>query len=226
MMTVSLISQVPIFARLSPADLEALAAHARERRYRRGETIFRQDDPGDCLHVVRDGRIRIILPSEDGDEVTIAVLGRGDFFGELALLDGGARSASAVAAEDTQTVVIGRKDFLSWLAERPAAAAALLSLLSRRLRRSDELLGDVAFLNLPARLAKKLVQLSELYGRGTAHAEPVEVRLTQEELATTIGATRESVNKYLKYFKSKGWVTVQKGRIAILDRKALQDQVY
>ena len=84
----------------------------------------------------------------------------------------------------------------------------------------------VAFLNLPARLAKKLVQLSELYDRGTAHAEPVEVRLTQEELASTIGATRESVNKYLKYFKSKGWVTVHKGRIAILDRKALQDQVY
>jgi len=143
MMTVPLISQVPIFARLSPADLEALAAHARERRYRRGEAVFRQDDPGDCLHVVRDGRIRIILPSEDGDEVTIAVLGRGDFFGELALLDGGARSASAVAAEDTQTVVIGREDFLSWLAERPVAAAALLALLSRRLRRSDELLGGM-----------------------------------------------------------------------------------
>ena len=183
-MTVHLISQVPIFARLSPADLEALAVHAHERRYRRGEAVFRKDDPGDSLHVVRDGRIRIILPSENGDEVTIAVLGRGDFFGELALLDGGARSASAVAAEDTQTVVIGREDFLSWLAERPAAAAALLALLSRRLRRSDELLGDVAFLNLPARLAKELVQLSELYGRGTAPAEPVEVRLTQEELAT------------------------------------------
>jgi CRP/FNR family cyclic AMP-dependent transcriptional regulator len=211
---------------LAPADLEALATRAREHRYRRGEAVFRKGDPGDSLHVVRDGRIRIVLPSEDGEEVTIAVLGRGEFFGELALLDRGVRSASAVALEDARTVVIARDDFLSWLAERPAAVAALLSLLSRRLRRADELLGDVSFLNVPSRLAKKLVELAEQYGRGAPLGEPVEVRLTQEELASTIGATRESVNKCLKYFKSNGWVAMQKGRIAILDRKALQDQVY
>jgi CRP/FNR family transcriptional regulator/CRP/FNR family cyclic AMP-dependent transcriptional regulator len=224
--TVSLIAKVPVFSQLSPEDLEALALQARERRYQRGEVIFHKDDPGVTFHIIAEGKVRIVLPSPEGEEVTLAILGPGEFFGEFSLLDGEPRSAMAIAGEDTRTVVVNREDFLSWLSARPAAAVALLAVLSRRLRRSDELLGDVAFLNVPGRLAKKLVQLSQLYRRETPEGEPVQVRLTQEELASTIGVTRESANKYLRYFSSKGWVALQKGRITILDPDALQEQIY
>lgn len=225
-MAVSTISQVPLFSRLSREDLEALAAEAHERRYRRGEVIFHKDDPGDQFHVITAGKVRIVLFSPEGEEVTLAILGPGELFGELTLLDGGPRSATAVASEECHTLVIERDGFVSWLSTRPAAGIALLRVLSRRLRRSDELLGDVAFLNVPGRLAKKLVQLNHLYRRETAAGQPVEVRLTQEELASTIGVTRESANKYLRYFSSKGWVTLKKGRIVVLDPAALEQQVY
>ncbi len=225
-MTVALIAQVPVFSQLPAEDVEALALQARERRYRRGEVIFRKDDPGTTFHIITEGKVRIVLPSPEGEEVTVAILGSGEFFGEFSLLDGEPRSATAIAGEDTRTVVVNREGFLSWLSDRPAVAIALLAVLSRRLRRSDELLGDVAFLNVPGRLAKKLVQLSQLYRRETPQGQPVQVRLTQEELASTIGVTRESVNKYLRYFSSKGWVTLGKGRISILDPDALQEQIY
>lgn len=225
-MTVPAISQTPMLSRIAKRDLEALAAAAHERHYRRGEVIFHQDDPGNQFHVITEGKVRIVLPSPDGEEVTLAILGPSEIFGELSLLDGEPRSATAIAGEDVRTVVINREDFLAWLATRPAAAITLLETLSRRLRRSDDLLADVAFLNVPGRLAKKLVELARLYGRDGPPGQPVQVRLTQEELASTIGVTRESVNKHLHYFSSRGWVAVSKGRITIRDPHALEEQAH
>jgi len=222
-MTVRAISQTPMLSRIAKRDLEALAATAHERLYRRGEVIFHKDDPGNQFHVITEGKVRIVLPSPDGEEVTLAILGPGEIFGELSLLDGEPRSATAIAGEDARTVVINREDFSAWLATRPAAAITLLETLSRRLRRSDDLLADVAFLNVSGRLAKKLVELARLYGRD---GPPGQVRLTQEELASTIGVTRESVNKHLHYFSSRGWVAVSKGRITIRDAHALEEQAY
>lgn len=225
-MTVPTMSRTPMLSRIAKRDLEALAAAAHERHYRHGEVIFRKDDPGDQFHVIMEGKVRIVLPSPDGEEVTLAILGPSEIFGELSLLDGEPRSATAIAGEDARTVVIKREDFSAWLATRPAAAITLLETLSRRLRRSDDLLADVAFLNVPGRLAKKLVDLARLYGRDGPPGQPVQVRLTQGELASTIGVTRESVNKHLRYFSSQGWVAVSKGRITIRDAHALEEQAY
>lgn len=225
-MTVPIIAQVPVFSQIPRGDLEALAGAARERRYRRGDVIFHKDDPGTHFHVIAEGKVRIALFSPAGEDITIAILGPGEILGEFSVLDGEPRSATAIAAEDARTLMIGREDFLSWLSASPAAAILLLRVLSRRLRRSDELLGDVAFLNVPGRLAKKLLELAQLYRRETPPGQPVQVRLTQEELASTIGVTRESVNKYLRYFSSKGWVTLKKGRIIVLDPQALEQQSY
>jgi CRP/FNR family transcriptional regulator/CRP/FNR family cyclic AMP-dependent transcriptional regulator len=225
-MAIRAISQVPLFSQLSKDDLEALAEKAQRRRFRSGQVVFYKDDAGTHFYVIMEGKVRIALPSPQGEEITLAILGPGDLFGEFSLLDGGPRSATAVAAEDVWALSVSQRDFLSWLAGRPSAAIALLRVLSRRLRRSDELLGDASFLNVPGRLAKKLLELSELYGRETPRGRPVEIRLTQEELGSTIGVTRESVNKYLRYFSSKGWVGLRKARIIILDGNALQEQVY
>lgn len=225
-MALRAISQIPLFSQLPKGDLEALAESARPRRFRRGEVIFYKDDPGEQFYVVIEGKVRIALPSPQGDEITLAILGSGELFGEFSLLDGGPRSATAVAAEDVLALTVSQQDFSSWIKGRPSAAIALLRVLSRRLRRSDELLGDVAFLNIPGRLAKKLLELAEVYGRETPRSGPVEIRLTQEGLASMLGVTRESVNKYLRYFNSKRWVSLKKGRIIILDRNALLEQAY
>jgi CRP/FNR family cyclic AMP-dependent transcriptional regulator len=225
-MAIRAISQVPLFSQLSQDDLEALAEKAQRRRFRSGQVVFYKDDAGTQFYVIMEGKVRIALPSPQGEEITLAILGPGDLFGEFSLLDGGPRSATAVAAEDVWALSVSQRDFLSWLAGRPSAAIALLRVLSRRLRRSDELLGDASFLNVPGRLAKKLLELAQLYGRETPRGRPIEIRLTQEGLASTIGVTRESVNKYLRYFRSKGWVDLRKGRIIILDRNALLEQVY
>ena len=225
-MAIRAISQVPLFSQLSKEDLEALAEKAQPRRFRSGQVIFYKDDTGTQFYVIMEGKVRIALPSPQGEEITLAILGTGELFGEFSLLDGGPRSATAVAAEDVWALTVSQRDFVSWLDGRPSAAIALLRVLSRRLRRSDELLGDASFLNVPGRLAKKLLELAELYGRETPPGRPVEIRLTQEEIGSTIGVTRESVNKYLRYFSSKGWVSLKKGRITILDERALRDQSY
>lgn len=225
-MAVSAISRVPLFARLSKDDLEALAEKAQRRRFRSGQVIFHKDDPGTHFYLILEGKVRISLPSPQGDEITLAILGPGELFGEFSLLDGEPRSATATAAEDVWALSVSQHDFMSWLRSRPSAAVALLRVMSRRLRRSDELLGDASFLNVPGRLAKKLLELTELYGRETPRGYPIEIRLTQEELGSTIGVTRESVNKYLRYFSSKGWVRLKKGRITVLNESALREQVY
>ena len=215
-MAVSAISRVPLFARLSKDDLEALAEKAQRRRFRSGQVIFHKDDPGTHFYLILEGKVRISLPSPQGDEITLAILGPGELFGEFSLLDGEPRSATATAAEDVWALSVSQHDFMSWLRSRPSAAVALLRVMSRRLRRSDE----------PGRLAKKLLELTELYGRETPRGYPIEIRLTQEELGSTIGVTRESVNKYLRYFSSKGWVRLKKGRITVLNESALREQVY
>lgn len=155
---------VPFLAPLPEDEIAALAREARPRQYRAGATIFYRDDPGSTLHVIHRGRVKLVLASPEGREVTVGVLGPGAFFGEMALIDGGRRSASAVALEAVETVTLDRAVFLATLERRPAAALALLTILGERLRRTDEMLQDVLFLDLPARLAKHLLALAGEHG--------------------------------------------------------------
>jgi CRP/FNR family cyclic AMP-dependent transcriptional regulator len=215
-----LLAQIPTLAKLSREDLVALAATARRRHYRHDEVIFHRDDPGDSLHIIESGRVEIVLPSEEGEELILAILGRGEFFGDLSLLDGAPRSATAIAREPTTTVAIQRMDFLDWLEGRPKAAQAIFEALARRLRATDELLGDVAFLEAPRRLAKRLLEVAAAApepGRG-----PAQVRLTQEELASLVGISRESVNKHLRAWQQQGIVSLGRGRLQVLRPERLR----
>jgi CRP-like cAMP-binding protein len=210
----SLLAQVPVFSALSRQDIEALASRARHWTYAKGEIVFHREDPGATLHIIERGRVRVVLASPEGEEITLAVLGEGDFFGDIALLDGGPRSATVIAAEPTQTVAISREDFLHWLQDRPTAAVTILAILGHRVRATSDLVGDVAFLNVLGRLAKKLMELSSAHA-GASPATPVELRFTQEELASMIGVTRESVNKHLRFLKDRGAISVERGRVSV-----------
>ncbi len=216
-----LIRDVPLLARLPEADLGALAASGRVRSHRPGAVIFREGEPGDSLHMVIEGQVRIVVLSTVGEEVTVTYLGPGECVGDLALLDGRPRSASAIAAQATKTLVVTRSDFRRWLNERPQAAFALLETLSLRVRRTDEALADLALLDLPNRLAKRLALLALAQETGASGA-PVKLRITQAELASMLGVSRESVNKQLNAFARDGLVSLGRGSVTVNDAASLR----
>jgi CRP-like cAMP-binding protein len=214
----SLIRDVPLLARLPDVDLAALASRGKERSFGANTVVFREGDPGDALHVVMQGRVRISVASPEGSEATLGFIDTGDCFGDLAIFDGGPRTATATAVTATKTFVVTRDDFMAWVAERPAAAIALLETLARRLRRTDEALADLSFLDLPHRLAKQLLQLAR-EGRGNGAGR---IQVTQAELASHLSVSRESVNKHLNLFQREGWITLSRGAVRINDPAALR----
>jgi CRP/FNR family cyclic AMP-dependent transcriptional regulator len=221
----ALIRDVPLLARLPASDLRALASRGRVRTYPAGAVIFREGAPGDSLYVVIEGSVRVALHSAAGEEATLALLGPGEFLGDLALLDGRPRSASAIASQPTKTLVVTRSDFIAWLSGRVSAALALLETLSMRVRRTDEALADLAFLDLPHRLAKRLLDLAAAHPEmqaGGAVSEKARLRVTQNELASMLGVSRESVNKQLNLFAREGWIQLGRGSVTLVDPEALR----
>jgi CRP/FNR family cyclic AMP-dependent transcriptional regulator len=203
--------------------LEAVARQLRRRRFRRSEVIFHQGDPGDALHVVASGAVKIVLPSTEGEEAIIATLRPGDFFGELAILDGAPRSATAVALESCETLELPRATFHDLLDHDPALRDALLAGLAHELRRLTSHVEELHFLDLAGRLAMRLYRLA----RETDEDADV-VRLdwpyTQSDLASMIGGTRQSVNKLLSGLVDDGLVIIERDTLIITDVEALGRQ--
>jgi CRP/FNR family transcriptional regulator, cyclic AMP receptor protein len=218
--------RVPFLAILPDAELAALAERVRPRTYRAGTTIFHRDDPGSTLHIINHGLVKLVLASPEGREVTVGILDAGDFFGELALLDGGPRSASAVALEAVETLTLDREPFIGILERHPQVATALLGILGDRLRRADELIGDILFLDLPGRLAKQLLALAEERGTHTPEGIRIELRLSQSELAAIIGATRESVNRCLNAYADRGILDLDRDTITLRTPDLLRARIY
>ena len=210
-----------LFARADEDVITAIARHLRRRRFRRGETIFHQGDPGDALHIVSSGAVKIVLPSLDGEEAIIATLRSGDFFGELALLDGAPRSATAIALEATETWTLPRAAFLNMLDQDKALRESLLAGLARELRRVTDHVEELHFLDLAGRLSARLARLAR-----DAEPEANEVRLdwpyTQSDLASMIGGTRQSVNKLLAGLVDRELVIIEKDALIIPDVEALE----
>ena len=215
------IRDVPLLARLGSEDVRTLAQRGRVRNYASGAVLFHEGEPGDALHVVVEGRVRIAVVSPTGEEATVAYIPPGDCVGELAIFDGRPRSATAIAAERTKTFVVTRDGFVEWLNERPQGALALLETLSLRIRRADENLADLAFLDLPHRLAKQLISLANAHGERVNGGEP-RLKVTQGELASMLAVSRESVNKQLNFFQREGWITLGRGWVRIVDSQALR----
>lgn len=217
-----LLRKVPLLAGLSDGDREALAAALARRRYGKGDIVMQKDEPGHSLFIVERGSVRIYVPSAQGNDLILAVLGPGDFFGDISLLDGRPRSASAAVAVDTTLLMLERSDFIALITRRPAAAMAVLEAVARRLRETDEMASDLAFLDVAGRLAKRLLDLASAHGVERGGGVLIDLPVTQEEMANMIGVTRESVNRNLSDFKRLGLISSQGRRIIVRDAEGLR----
>src|SRR6266568_7897724 len=158
------LKQVPLFADLADEDIRALMTIARKRTFRSGEVIFHRDDPGQVLYVIKEGKVKIALISPDGQEISLVVFGKGECFGEFALLDGEPRSADAIALEKVKCYTLQRSDFQNAIMKHPTIAIQVLEVLSRRLRKTDQMVENLIFLDVYGRVAKKLLELANEHG--------------------------------------------------------------
>jgi CRP/FNR family transcriptional regulator, cyclic AMP receptor protein len=214
----------PLFQGIQPDELTRIAETMARRRYRRNEVIFHEGDPGDSLHVVVAGRVKITRESVDGEEAIIVTLGPGETFGELALLDGAARSATASAMEATETVVLLRPNFERLVDGGGPFRWSLLGGVAHRIRRITDQLAEVHFLDIGGRLALTLTRLAEEAAPGAVRDVRLTRPLTQTDLAAMVGGTRQRVNQILGEFAEEGLVSVDQGGIVVRDVQALRNR--
>ena len=209
-----------LFAGLSAEERAAIAARARIRTVAPGETLFTIGSPGDHMMAVISGTIRISVPSSEGKELLIAIIKPGDIFGELSVLDGHERSADAKAGSACILAILDRRDILPFFERNPSTWPKLVKVLCQRLRRTDQILAELALLQLPVRLAKAMLRAIPATSSMT---QSPKVTFSQRELANMVGATRESVNKCLRKWQRNGTVQMSGGAIYITNRAALEE---
>lgn len=222
---VEALRRCPLFAKADERTLDEIARHLRRRRFRRDEIIFHQGDVGDSLLVVASGAVKIVLPSLNGEEAIIATLRPSDYFGELALLDGQPRSATAVAVEPTETLSLTREQLNRLLDTDPELRASLLAGIAGELRRLTAQVEELHFLDLAGRLAKRLVRMARDAGAADgAGGASLEWPYTQSELAAMIGGTPQSVNRLLTEMLDEGLVSIERDRLVIPDVDRLEQR--
>jgi len=221
----AILSQHFLLKQLSDADLGRLAQLATTRSYKTNEVVFLKGDPGTSMMAVLSGRIRICSYSPDGREIVLNVINPGEVFGEIALIDGGERTADAFAMDPSQLLVLSRREFLPFLEHSPEVCIRLLEVMCQRLRATSAQVEDFFFLDLRSRLAKRLLQLIEQHGEKTAEGMHIGVRISQHLLASMIGTSREAVNKQLRAWEGAGIIDVKRGSITILKKDKLEQIV-
>lgn len=217
----ALLRSAPLFAGLDDEAWSALARRLETRTLARGEHLFQEGDPGDALHVISDGKVKICRTTADGRENVVAILGPGDLVGELAIFDSQPRGATAVALVDCTLATLGENGFRGWLGEYPAVAVELLRALAVRLRQTNEAMADLVFTDVPGRIAKTLLNLADRFGEPDGDGTRVSHDLTQEELAQLVGASRETVNKALADFAGRGWIRLDGKAVVLLETERL-----
>ncbi|HEX2705133.1 MAG TPA: Crp/Fnr family transcriptional regulator [Candidatus Lustribacter sp.] len=216
-MDLDVVRSAPLFAALDEEDARALLAQMAPFRMERGDILFNEGDRGDTLFVIAEGKVKLGRTSSDGRENLVAVLGPGEMFGELSLFDPGPRTMTATAVAETQLVALGNDSLTEILAGRPEVSKSLLAALAQRLRRTNEHLADLVFTDVPGRVAKALLDLSHRFGRPVEGGLLVAHDLTQEELAQLVGASRETVNKALADFATRGWLKLEARAVLLID---------
>jgi CRP/FNR family transcriptional regulator, cyclic AMP receptor protein len=202
-----------LFGKLTPQHIDRLSACIVTKTVKRGTNIYAKGDPGTSLCAIGAGTVRISVPSVEGKDAVLDVLGKGSILGEIALLDGHPRTADAIAVTDCELFVIERRDFLPLMREEPEIALKIIEILCSKLRRTTEQAEEVMFLDLPSRLAKALMRLLD---GDTAGMQERKVTITQKDLGNLIGMSRESTNKQLRIWEDKKWVRLERNAVVIL----------
>ena len=216
------LKKAPLFAGLEDEAASALAAAMGTIKLNRGEVLFHEGDKEDRLYVVVSGKIKLGRSGSAGRENLLAILGPGQMFGELSLFDPGPRSSTATAVTACEIRTLEHDELMGWLGGRPEVALGLLGQLAARLRRANDVVADLVFSDVPGRVAKALLDLASRFGRTADDGVHVHHDLTQEELAQLVGASRETVNKALADFASRGWVRLEPRSVVLLDVDRLQ----
>ncbi|MFQ6132984.1 MAG: Crp/Fnr family transcriptional regulator [Armatimonadota bacterium] len=220
------LSEVALFGELTDADRQGLVEDLTESAFEDGEVIVHEDDPAAKFFLIKSGKVKISLRGPEGREVTLSYLGAGDFFGEMGILDGEPRSATATAAEHTVALVGARDDFLRKLEEHPSIALNLLVTMSKRLRQADERIEDLSFLDVQGRVARLLLDLADQGGAETEVGVLVDLPYTRQELANMVSTSRETLTRVLKAFERLGFIKLGRRKVMItnlprLERKTL-----
>lgn len=223
-MPTQILANIPLFKGLTNRERMRLTGSLRERSFEAGSMVFHQGDPGDALYLVKSGLVRIYTGGRGtGFETSVILFGRpGDVFGELAVIDGQPRSASAKALEDTTVYLMGRENFQYHMEMMPKLAFNFMSLMSRKMRRSTQHLDSMASQNVSERLANLLIRLMDEFG--TKHGDDIvlDISLNQTELASLIGATRESTNRAMRQLKQQHIVQQENGKLLVRNYGALR----
>lgn len=209
--------KAPLFEALDEEDTGALRSSVSEVRLGRGQTLFNEGDEGDRLYVILSGKVKLTRTAMDGRENLLGVLGPSEMFGELSLFDPRPRTASAVAVTDSVLAGLGHDDLRPFLSSRPHVSLQLLKALAARLRRTNDVMADLVFTDVPGRVAKALLELADKFGKEGEDGLHVHHDLTQEELAQLVGASRETVNKALAEFALRGWLRIEAKAVVLLD---------
>ena len=215
------LARAGLFQGVAEEARDALTSALSYADYTRGETVFAEGEQGDTLYIVLSGKVKVGRKAADGRENMLSVMGPSDMFGELSLFDPGPRTATATVLTDARLASLAHTSLRPWISDRPEIAEQLLRVLARRLRRTNDALADLIFTDVPGRVAKNLLQMAGRFGTRDGGVLRVTHDLTQEELAQLVGASRETVNKALADFASRGWLRLDGKSVIILDPERL-----
>jgi len=217
----SILKRVPLFSKIADKELEKIAEIFHLKKYRKDEDIFSEGEVGDALYILVSGAVKVFRRSSDGRIKTLAILEKGDFLGEMAILDREIRSANVKAVEDTEMLVIDRRDFEASLTSNPQIAFKIMETLSARLRDADKQIESLTFQNVSGRLVIALLDLAEKHGIKTDKGIKIDMELTHQELAEMVGTAREVVSRILNDFRKTGCIEIEKHYITITDKEQL-----
>ena len=215
------VRKAPLFSALDDEASATLRESMLPVKVSKGNTLFKEGDAGDRLYVVVEGKLKLGTTSADGRENLLSILGPGEMFGELSLFDPGPRTATATAVTDSRLLSLSNDKVIGWVTQHPQVSLQLLGRLAQRLRRSNEVLADLVFSDVPGRVAKAIMDLGNRFGVQKEDGLHVNHDLTQEELAQLVGASRETVNKALADFAGRGWVRLEPRAVVVLDQERL-----
>jgi CRP-like cAMP-binding protein len=209
--------KIPIFYRLDDESLEKISQIVSSKHYEKGAMILLEEDSGNNLYLIKEGRVKVTRINSDGDEVILTILGEGEFFGEMAIFGGTTRSANVTALEASEVLILTRQDFLELLKNHPDISIYLLEEMANRLRKSDQLIKDLSLSNAEHKIAMSIIRLSEELGTIKKGQVEIEDLPYQKDIANMAGTSRETVSRTLKKFENKGYLEKKGRKLVIFD---------